>query len=1353
MELMKVIRDTLFNDLRHFIMRGSGVIVGSPGVGKTYLLKQLRQHLKSINVPHLLLRIEQLGDGNEQTLRQELSIDIDLIDKLKSVPVSDKKAILLFDAFDAARDEQSRKNFLKLIQRAVVELQDSWHIIVTVRTYDAKKSKQLLELFGNTDMDQTQYQTKEILCRHFTIPPFNKDEILQALNQIGCPEYIYNENTKDILANPFNLWLLKKILNNLSDEELNSLSQIRSEVQLFDLFWHWRIVASDNEIDRLSVLEGITREMVRQCSLSVRQSDIRNILIQTAWDDLLSDEILAKVSSSGQQISFSHNILFDYAVSVLLIDDTPQDLKDFLLEDASRSLFLRPSLTYFFTRLWYYDDPAGFWKVFWYFSPRNESVYLHIAGHLIPTNVIANETRELKQLNPIFEKYSDSKDIANDVIPHLLQSLRTLQNERDNLWSKFYDRISRNLNVNFASDLATLTSGILDRALEADESNLINICGRIGRRLLKWVWQEKEIKMHDWYNRLGGFWGVPLVARTYYTDVKASRELLQKVLELTNIERFPINFLTWLTEHVDKIWMHDPEFVIQIYRTIFSHQFTSEGETQRGSPILPITTYRSQDFSMCQYRLVRHFPKFLQETPLHATKAVIQSLNDFIIREHTIRNIKEGVVLNDLIQTFNLSGKKVYYIEDGSYIWDVQTSTDEPIQMADTLYELITELAKSKDPFLDNILDILYSHIRVAFFWKRLLKIASQFPKVFAQHLFDLCIAKPILLHLEVSYELGLFLKNAAYEFTPDQLNQIEERILALPIEAKNQENDDYLILHRDGLLAQIPMDLLCTDKAKEIRQKMENENNITENRPPVSFHFESGTVTEEKWIRDKGVDTTTPENQELQQYSQLLEEFSDEWKKDDPTTEAVESIIPDLRFVYATITSDATESNELIDILWRKLVKCSSIIVGNPENLDVDSFAFCRQVILEGARHELPRPNPELDAQFDSTGYSPFPRHEATKGLSILAYSNPDTEVLDTIEKLANDPVPSVRMLIAMQIRNVFVKNPDRYWKIIDKWSELERNLVVQECLYRTLNYLVAYKKENEDRTTKVMSKLLKHTPNPKMKTGTSDPFISLLMWLVIESENSWAINFVKETYLNDPIQYSNMLNRIVMKTIKTYLDPKQLETDDGTEKVKLTINYLNVVISVSVEKIKELCNALSQNGTEENQKNLQDTYRVVDQVITSLYYKFAHERNKSEKQTEHIPNDMPCNLYREVKPLMDQVIDFADDPETGVMFAPTAHNFMQLLISFLSNYNAKEVIHFAERVTKSSEPYGYNLDSIAVKDIVDFVEIVLADYRHVIRDDEACLESLLKLLDLFAKTGWTDALKLVWRLDEVFR
>ena len=101
--------------------------------------------------------------------------------------------------------------------------------------------------------------------------------------------------------------------------------------------------------------------------------------------------------------------------------------------------------------------------------------------------------------------------------------------------------------------------------------------------------------------------------------------------------------------------------------------------------------------------------------------------------------------------------------------------------------------------------------------------------------------------------------------------------------------------------------------------------------------------------------------------------------------------------------------------------------------------------------------------------------------------------------------------------------------------------------------------------------------------------------------------------------------------------------------------------------------------------------------------------------------------------------------------MSARTTTYFMRLVTSF-RNYNPKEVLHFAVGVARLSERFGYSLDSLAVDDAVKFVETVLADHRREVREGQA-LQDLLNLLAILAKAGSSDALKLVWRLDEVFR
>ncbi len=1343
---MKIERKQLLNDLHDFASRGDGVIIGSPGVGKTHVLKELRQCLKSSEIPHLLLRIDQLGDGTAETLQQELSYKGDLIEKLKSIPVSGKNAILLFDAFDAARDEQTRKRFLNLIGRAIRELV-KWNVVVTVRTYDAKKSQELLDLFGSPD--GTKYQSKEILCRHFTIPSFNENEILQVFDQIGCPKSIYEKGSqdfKDILANPFNLWLLGKMLIDLSDEDLTRLSQIRSEVQLFNLFWQRRIETADNEIDRLTVLEEITREMVNQRSLSIRQSTVRKTLIQTAWNDLLSDEILAKVSSTGQGIAFSHNILFDYTISVLLIDDDPKELETFIEKDSSRPLFLRPSLTYFFTRLWYYNS-GSFWKAFWHIFPSDQSVHLRLVARLIPTSVIANEAHKIDQLKPLLAELqrAEKREIANGAVTRLLQALQTLQIKRDTLWINFFDQVSRHLHEDFAWDLAKLTSDILERAIESENAEIIKTCGQIGRRLLEWVWQERETDENDWYNRLGGYWAVPLVAKTYHTDVGESRSLLEKVLRLTKEDNFPISFLSWLTEHVNRIWQYDPEFVTSIYRTVFGHDELSDEKTNfGGSRILSMTSTRRQDYSMCRYRLIKHFPGFLQATPLPATLSVIRSLNVFIVKAHIVP--AEG------LKVFNFRGKSAHFVQDHSYIWDEQQYADEQIEMADTLFEYIEELAMSENPLLDSLLDIFRDEVVVAFFWKRLLKTGSQFPKVFASRLFELCVAEPIQRHSETLYELCLFLKAAASDFTPNKLLQIEKSILALPSKARNKNHLNTLEEDRNRLLAQIPVDLLCTDTAKRIREEMERKSDIPENQPPVSFSTSWGSLTEEKWLQTQGVDTTIPENQELQHFSKPLNKFSSDWRNDAPTQKSVELMLPRLQEVYAALKSNTEADQEVANLLWRNLTDCVAIIAQIANNLESDSFAFCRQVLLEAAKHEQPKPDPEHDAQFDHPGYSPFPRHEASRGLLRFAFHQPDPEILDAIERLANDPVPSVRMVTGMEMTNVYAKASDRFWHIMESRAVNERNHVVQEYLYFTLARVVADREDNVAKTTHIMANLLEHTPLPRGKQNLSDPFANLLMWLAIDRENSWALKTIKDRFFKHPSQFANILTRAVSQVMRRYVAPKYLETPDGCKKAKRGIEWLEKVIDVVSDEIEKLYKIFNKRETEEVEKKLRNLYTVIDQVITRLYYEVAHGSTQSEKPKEEVSYRLRCRFYSEVKPLMEQVINFALNKEHGMMFAPTAHHFMQVLTSLL-RCDPKSVLHLAARVVKSSEQFGYTLDTLAVMEVVEFVEIVLADYRHEVRDDEECLDDLLNLLDMFAKTGWTDALKLVWRLDEVFR
>ena len=340
---------------------------------------------------------------------------------------------------------------------------------------------------------------------------------------------------------------------------------------------------------------------------------------------------------------------------------------------------------------------------------------------------------------------------------------------------------------------------------------------------------------------------------------------------------------------------------------------------------------------------------------------------------------------------------------------------------------------------------------------------------------------------------------------------------------------------------------------------------------------------------------------------------------------------------------------------------------------------------------------------------------------------------------------------MTAMELFRTYFTKPERFWRIMDNRATSETNQVVQKYIYATLLRVVPRKEENEEKTTCVMDQLLKRTPPPTTRLEPADPFIILLMWLAIARENSWALETVEDIFFEDPTRFFNLLNNAVFRVMKDYVGLKSLETPDGLATMKRAIAWLNKAVDVISDQIKELCTTLREHRTEEAEKQLHDIYSVIDQVIRHLHSEVVRKRGKSEEPVEEISDELRCQFYSEVKPLMEKIIDFALNPDNGVMFAPTAHYFMQLLTSFLS-CNPKEVLHLAERVARSSERFGYNLDALAVEDVVQLVEIVLADHRNEVRDGEG-LKDLLNLLDIFAKTGWSDALRLVWRLDEVFR
>jgi hypothetical protein len=1345
---MRLDRQGLVEEFRQFVLSGNGIIVGAPGVGKTFLLKSYCRSLMEAGVPCLFLPIDKLGANSDADLRAELGIQTDLASYLRSQDrPSSHPPTLVIDALDAARSELAQRFVLGLVRSVQEALGDRWRIIVSVRVYDAKKSLALQELFPSAGHSVGPFQDSGISCRHLSIPQLSEDEVAQVVGTIADLPPVYaaaSPEFRALLRIPFNLWLVERLLERAGAQ--SELTSVRSEIELLNLFWHYRIQRASEAMDLNVVLTRVTSRMVAERTLAVRVADVYPLGAGATWDSLLSSEVLELVQPERQRVSFSHNILFDYAVSILLIEDDPAAACAFLANDPSRPLFLRPSVDYYFTRLWHVR-PQMFWDVLW-FMLRAPQTHVRVYARLVPTTVMAREARELDQFQPLLRGLAAHDDAASKAMLHLLQVVRGLfKGQRDALWSALLRQAVESLQREFAWELATLTSDVLERAQLTGQREVVVDCAHGGRRLLQWVWSERSRGASAFLDNIGGVWGVRLVCRTYALDPESSRNLLRPILEQLSNNEFPIDYFSRLTDEVPHIWSVDPDLAVEIYVAAFSHEETSDAKTGFGTPILPLTSTRRQDFSMCQYHLIRHYKLFLAANAVAAARAALRSLNEYVSRRHVVRFLNPGFTIDDVTERFAFRGRTAVYVRDLSYSWEAG-HRDEPIEMADQLFGHIEAIAAAGDvASIESLLDLFAAEVRCAFFWKRLLESGSRVPSVFAGRLFELVVAEPILKNSETLQALGTFLEAATPHFDADQRVVVEQRVLALVDEVPDEKQAEWRTHRRNRLLSRLPRELLTTDDAKHLRQELEEQSGLIENRPLVRFETGWGKYSEEQWLRDEGADPSRQENKTLLEATKAVDQFSSEWRNGRPTAESVAAIVPELRTAFRAVTEITAVDDKVRAMAWTRTASAAEAVARGIEDAAVqrDAYELAKIILLSAFDADPPDDEPGLDESYTSASWSSTGATEAAQGIPWLLRARADDDLVGPLERLSRDRRPWVRFLTARELFRLVRTSPDLLWRIAEERARTELNVVAQDALCQTLGNLLP---AEEHRVVPLLALLADRINVDDRDSEALKSLTGIAMWLALARQNPWAIGYA-DRILEHPDQFSHGLSYAVFDAVQ-YVAPNTIETERAEWSTR-AVAWLSRALDAAargLNAVRDRAGGTWDDAATERAKRL---YGVLHEVVMRLHFAFDSEFDSSRRGGGTPSESQRIGFYRQVKPLLEQILTLAREPDNGMMFASTAHHFMEFLQQALT-YDPRGVLHLAAQITLAAEGGGYHLDSMAASETVKLADRILTDYRSELRD-EAAMADMVQLLDMFAKVGWPDALALLWRLDEVFR
>ena len=1332
---MIIARTGLIDELDSFARAGHGLVTGAPGVGKTHSVAALHQRWAAQGVPHLLMAVDRLGSATDPEISALLGTKLDFVEfverEMKKVP--SPVGIVIFDGFDSARSETARERVLALIRRSIEESAGRWTVLVTVRIYDASRSQTLRDLFRKQDAQPPMKGRGVDEARHFIIPKLTPSEVESTIGQIPGLRAVADGATEDfraLLQIPFNLWLVHQIL--VSPASGAGLSTTASEVQLLGLYWERRVLSGDDPDNVRHLLHSAVDRMVLAQSLTVRREDVYSPALANAWRDAFSSAVLVEEDSKQQRVAFAHNILFDYAVSVLLLDDEPKTLNTFIAADPARPFFLRPSITYLFTRLWY-DARDSFW-ISSYAALGNASNHVRLVGRIIPSAVFVAEARTRDDLVPLLSEIDAGRDDAREFLLRALQAYRAGAVRRLVLWAELCADAAARPDRRYLWDAVTIASNLLDQADDSVRPVVAQHIGTTGRAVLAWAMAARGIKSDRFADAVGALWAVPLTAMTYSTEVVESDKLLRQVLALVTQPHFPIDYLSRLSDKVSSLALPAPQLVGDIYRAVFTHGEEGDEETNFGTPILPMRSTRKQDFGMCEYVLVREFDKFFAAAPTEAALAALDCASAKILAEHVTRYEKPNKPGNSRAFDVTFRNHTLSVVADHSVIWLDSAHPDEAVQLLDKLTGFLKSAAASGNEItVNSILDAFVLRARVEGAWAALIRAGAQAPDTLGRRL----AALPAIRGLQrtVYHRVGELVSACFALWSTQERDVIEESLEKLYREDSVDPAEGAVQKIADTLTACIPRELVRHTGLLAQLKRMEASGHVPTNDPPFRLQSSWGTYSNEDWLSEKGVDVAAPPNRELLDAAEKLEEITRPFQNTRADADALENVAQHLISDRKLLTARRdTTSLEVVELLATRMAAASTVIVKAKGDVSALALKAARATLLESARAPFSYGDDVLDRDFTTASWSPVPQTEAAQGLPWLAIRGRDDEVLDEISALAHSREPSVRYLTAVELFRLRRDYEDRFWTIVDDLAKHEPNRVVLSGLLITLGHI---NRSDADRIASVLQEIEKRGLTPGERAASADPYVRLLAWLALNVQESWAESALVKL-AESPLENSDLTQQMVFEVL-SIVTPSELSAASVRPVVLRGVTWLRAVVATARRAVS------SVQGTETQKVSLEVIYQIIDEVAARLYFNLPRSKDDAPPSAEGL-----SDYFAVIGPLIEDVVAFGQQSD-ATLLAHTAHHIMELLHIVLP-LDPPRILRLAAQVAKASERGGYSLDAMAVGEVVKIAEDVLANYRAEVIQGDALVD-LVTLLDVFAGAGWPDALRVLWRLDEMFR
>ena len=1305
--MFEIRRDLLLNKLTALADKSSVLITGSPGIGKSWLLREYLNRLDSTDTFVLALAVENYQVESLPELYKAIGIKHSVATVLKAQSV---RCVLILDGLDAQRGEAAQRVFRELIVDVMENCPDV-RVIVTIRSFDLRQSPTFSRLLTFSSSGSNTFS-------ELRVDVLADDEIQQATSEntrFGKLWITTSVAAKALLRNPFNLQIALLLLE--KNVDTFSLQSIGSQAELLDRYWQFRIELSPLADSTKTLLRTILQLMVGRRSLSIAEMDLSFGNLAPAFHELRSVELLQK-SSTGR-ISLSHNIFFDYAVARLLLDE--RTVLAFVM-DPSRILYFRPSIHFFFAHLWI-TDRVLFWTTADHLVDEHE---INESAKIVPAIVIAELSQVVDDLEPLLGM------MPSPLLKYVLNAAQISGiGTREKMWLGFLRNVSEHPPLTAADDILGFIS-VLEPSVTGVDLHLL---AEVSRRLIEWSWNPPQDVPEDRRERLSSVVTGRLLPSAV-ADIEHypadSESLVHDLLGRVGKPDVSTGEIVRLVHVLDPILKYTPELGAEIYETLYGFTEHSEEKTSLGTgAVLNLQSTRKQDYSTARYGATTKFKLLLEKDAALASRTAVRSVNQEVQQE---RPLSQKEALPEF--SFNIDGADFHYIGDYSEIWDDGGGRD--YTSLALLGACLQSLASQPERLRSEMIREIVRTARVGVVWKRLVETAANHPRMLFADVEMLLHSSEFVSAPDVTVAIGRLLSAAETEGLLDRhrFRMIESAILSVSDQSPSLRYESARSIKK-RLLGCVSRELLSTNAQRVI----DRGEPARENKP----FFQSSGIRQldpREAMKLSGIDPEDAANARLLDALEPVEQFGYRFMNTDAGLSATSEMVEPLKSLQAAAERAHKEGvKEELLVRARGAIIAAAAVILRVNGLDTESevFRLSRMIALNGATD----PDPVFDARyhlpFDHPSWGgPSPRIEAGQAVSSLVWNYDQGDVaVAVMETLSRDEVPAVRFQIARGILGLYINEPSRptFWTLLERMLADE---TTEGVLVGLLSSLRSVAHLAPERAVDLIRDLVaRGLPNAK-RSDSRRLIIDMLAGLYIFQGFEPALKELA-TFEEDVEGYEKELSQIVLTAFQ-YVSPADAHDAEIRNRARsLLTRIFETIRQFAITEMRKPA-----------PRNLLPSAMVLETIASRLYFAFDLMGSQAPNQ-QPLNNSQRAELYREMKEFINRVCQIDDKEATIPLIAQGAHYLLQLFNGILP-FDPANIVVCASSVCRHGAQTGYLLDSLAHSEAVKLVEQAVADHREMLRDDKTA-QALGEMLDLFIKAGWPEAITLSFKLEDAFR